>query len=205
MTTNRQQICIFAGSGTPSDPAIMAAAQKLGTQLGEGGYDLVYGGGTGGVMGAVAQAACAAGADVTAVTLEKYSHETQIDGAKVHTVVTEAERFKYFSASAPAAYFVLPGGPGSLREALQGLEEAVYGTGAPVILVKVGAYLDGIKQYFDLAVAAGMIKADKKDCLKIWSVDKGLDTVLASAASKLDDQRGEYLWLRTPHPSAKKL
>jgi uncharacterized protein (TIGR00730 family) len=185
MMLQRQKICVFAGSSTPADKSILDAAEKLGAKIAAAGYDLVYGGGTNGVMGAVAKAVRRAGADVTAVTLEKYSYEAQADGAKVDMVETEADRFKFFLSLSPAAYFVLPGGPGALREALQGLEEAVYGAGAPVILVKVGAYLDGIQQYFDLAVAAGMIRAAKKDCLKTWSVDEDLSAVLTKPASPL--------------------
>lgn len=181
--TNRPVVCVFAGSSTPLDSAIIDAAQKLGTQLGEAGYDLVYGGGTNGVMGAVAQAAQKAGANIIAITLEKYASEPQVNSATIKTVMTEAERFGAFLSCAPVACFVLPGGPGSLREAVQALEETVYASGAPVVLVQVGQYLDGIKQYFDLAVAAGMIKASKKDGLKLWSTDNSLEEVLPNHTS----------------------
>jgi hypothetical protein len=178
MSKSKEKLCLFAGSFLPSDPAIIEGAKKLGAKIGAGGYDLVYGGGTGGVMGIVAQAAKDAGSNILAVTLQKYADEEQIDGATIMLVETEAERFKAFTDTNPKAYFAMPGGPASLREALQSLEEAVYGSGSPVILVKIGAYLDGIKQYFDLAVQAGMIKDNKKDSLKLWYPDNELDEVL---------------------------
>jgi len=159
---SRPAVALFAGSSTPKDPAVMAAAEALGTALGRQGFDLIYGAGTQGVMGTVAKAAAAAGSHVTAVVLEKYAHEEQIAGATLISAKTEQERFALFSSHvSPVAYLVMPGGPGSLREALQGLEKAVYENGAPVVLVEAGPYLDGIRQYFNHAVAAGMIRADR--------------------------------------------
>jgi uncharacterized protein (TIGR00730 family) len=167
--SSRPVVAIFAGSSTPSDPVILEAAMLLGRKLGEAGYDIIYGGGTNGVMGAVAKAAQDAGAHVTAVVVDRYSHEAQWPGAELIPVKTEAERFDVLTKHrSPVAFFMLPGGPGALREAIQGLEGAVYDSGPCVVLVQAGAYLDGIKQYFDLAVGAGMISASKKDALKIW-------------------------------------
>lgn len=181
--TERPIVAIFAGSSTPRDHTIMEAAALLGRKLGEAGFDLVYGAGTGGVMGAVAkaaQAAQAAGAHVTAVVVHEYRHEEQLPGATIINVMTEQERFLLLSTHrSPVAYFALPGGPGSLRETLQQLEKGVYeGVPAPVILVQVGAYMDGIKQYFDAAIAAGLIKAEKKDRLKLWPATGDLAEVI---------------------------
>jgi uncharacterized protein (TIGR00730 family) len=179
----RPVISIFAGSSTPSDPRIMEAATALGKKLGEAGYDIVYGGGAQGVMGAVAKAALAAGAGVTALCLEKYAHEEQLPGAVCLPVRDEQHRFELLSTHGnPVAFFALPGGPGALREALQGLEKAVYEDGPPVVLVKVGGYLDGIKDYFDLAVGAGLIKASRQDKMRSWSVDGDVTAAISPSA-----------------------
>lgn len=179
--SQRPVVAVFAGSSTPNDPVIIEAAKKLGKKLAEAGYDLVYGGGDRGVMGAVAQAAHDAGAQITAVVVAKYAHEKQMPGAHIIPVVTENERFDILSNYRnPVAYFMLPGGPGALREALQGLEKAVYENGPNVILVQAGTYLDGIKQYFDQAVTAGLIAPGKKDTMKIWSPDGDIADVLPS-------------------------
>jgi len=178
MTSHRPKICVFAGAATPSDPAIIAAARQLGAQVGEGGYDLIYGGGTEGVMGAVASAAQAAGARITAITLRQYAHKPQLAEADITVVETELERFYLFTQQSPVAKFVLPGGPGSLREALQGLETAVYEDGPPVILVKVGEYLKGIKMYFDQALGSGLIAPAYKDRLRVWPVGSPLELVI---------------------------
>lgn len=184
MASIRPTVTVFAGSGTPNDPAIMNAARQLGATLGQAGYDIVYGGGDKGVMGETAQAAQEAGAHVTAIFPSIYAAEQQLPGAEVIHVATEQDRFQKLSThNNPVAFFVLPGGPGALREAMQGLEKAVYEDGPPVILVQTGGYLDGIRHYFDHAVAAGFIKASKKDALKTWSATSDLSNVLPLRAA----------------------
>ncbi len=175
----KPSVAIFAGSSTPADPAIMIAAEQLGTLLGKMGYDIAYGAGTQGVMGAVAKAAMAAGATVTAVVLKKYADEEQLPGAKLVFVDTEQERFKVLSTlNNPVACFALPGGPGTLREAMQGLELAIYEGGPKVVLVQVGAYLDGLKNTFDAAVTGGLIKPQHSDKLALWQIASGLEAIL---------------------------
>ncbi len=184
-SSSRPVVCLFAGSSTPKDPVILQAAQTLGTALGAQGFDLIYGAGTQGVMGAVAQAAAKAGSNITAVVFQKYAHEEQIPGATLIPVDTEQERFAAFMAAKNlVACLALPGGPGSLREALQGLEAAVYEDAAPLILVEAGPYLDGIKHYFAHAVEGGLIRPDRQAKLKTMAPDADLRQILAAPASQ---------------------
>ena len=187
-------VAIFAGSSTPEDPAILAAAVMVGKKLGEAGFDIVYGAGTGGVMGAVARAAQDAGAHVTAVVVHQYRDEEQLPGATLINVMTEQERFGILSTyRSPVAYFALPGGPGSIRETLQQLEKSVYeGVTAPVILVQVDDYMDGIKQYFDAALRGGMVKRDKKERLKLWPATGRLADVIPGLKGDDDGIPGLY-------------
>lgn len=175
----RPSVAVFAGSSTPSDPLIMEAAALVGRKLAEAGYDIVYGGGDMGVMGAVAKAAQAAGAGITAVTLEKYAHEKQLPDVNLVVVKDERARFDALTTQGnPVALIALPGGPGALREVLQGVEKAVYEEGPPVVLAKVGNYLDGILQYFNQAVSAGMIKSSKAGKILAWSLEDDIATIL---------------------------
>ena len=58
------RLCVFCGSSPGNKPEYLAAAQQLGTALAKAGIGLVYGGAQVGLMGAVADAALAAGGDV---------------------------------------------------------------------------------------------------------------------------------------------
>lgn len=157
----------------------MDTAVRLGIAIGQAGFALNYGGGKQGVMGAAAIAAHAAGAAVTAFALAKYSHETQIEGATVIPVADEAARFDAMTRGV-SAMIALPGGPGSMRETLQGLEKAVYENGAPVILAHAGDYLTGISDYFRQAVQTGLI--GRQHALKLCDWRPG--TPLASLVGK---------------------
>lgn len=180
--TTKPVMCVMAGSSDPADPLIKHIAEILGQRIGAEGYDIIYGGGTSGVMGCVATSARDAGANVRAITLEKYSHEPQIVGANISVVTTEAERFAAFAATENlAAFIALPGGPGSIREVMQALELAVYENGAPVILAQTADYLDGIEHYFQRALEAGMIKPEKANCLRTWNPHLTLVQIINAA------------------------
>ncbi len=171
-------VCLFAGSSTPNDPAIATTAKELGRTLGQEGYDVVVGGAVG-IMGIVATAARDAGAAVTIVAMEKYAHEEILDGATVLSVKSEAERFQVFCSQPNlAAHIALPGGPGTMREVMQGLEEAIYNNGVPVILAHAGDYMKGLRHFFDNAVAAGLVKPHFADRLKDWGTGDSITALI---------------------------
>ncbi|HVK41308.1 MAG TPA: TIGR00730 family Rossman fold protein, partial [Phenylobacterium sp.] len=60
-------VCVFCGSSPGGDPAFRAAAEAMGRQIAGRGLRLVYGGAKVGLMGAVADAALAAGGEVIGV------------------------------------------------------------------------------------------------------------------------------------------
>ncbi|HEY6355866.1 MAG TPA: hypothetical protein VIY30_15370 [Burkholderiaceae bacterium] len=61
------RVCVYCGSRPGSNPAFMRSAQQMGAAIGQRGWQLVYGGGRVGLMGALADAALAAGAEVDGV------------------------------------------------------------------------------------------------------------------------------------------
>ena len=180
MDKERKLICVFAGASTPQDNAIIDNARALGSAIGREGHDLIYGGGLNGVMGACAIAADAAGANVNVVNIDRYAHEVQLMNATVKVVADELERFRHLALLSGAdAMFALPGGPGTMREVLMGLESIVYDDNeAPLVLVKTPPYLDGVKSYFDHAVAVGLIKESKRNAMREWSPQQTLHSVL---------------------------
>ena len=61
-------LCVYCGSRLGADAAYETAARRVGTLIGQRGWQLVYGGGNAGLMGTVANAALAAGASVIGVS-----------------------------------------------------------------------------------------------------------------------------------------
>ncbi len=169
-------ICVFAGSEMPEDKNLVNIAKELGRSIGKEGYDILYGGGNKGLMGVVAKSAQKAGAKVYSITMEKFSHEPQLKDAEIEVAADEYHHFKMFMSKKPVANFVLPGGLGTLREAIQHLEEGDGST--PLVLVQAKGFLDGIKQYLNKSIDNGFIKGNKVNALLEWNVGDSITSLL---------------------------
>ena len=99
-----RSVCVFCGSNPGSDPVYLAAAKDVGTRLAMDGLVLVYGGARVGLMGAVADAALAAGGRVSGVIPKALvDKELAHDGlSELHTVSSMHER-KALMAMSPVA------------------------------------------------------------------------------------------------------
>jgi uncharacterized protein (TIGR00730 family) len=113
-------VAVFCGSRTGNDPAYRAAAQALGHGLAEAGIRLVYGGGRIGLMGVMADAALAAGGQVTGVIPEFLTRREVAHAAITELIVTDSmhsRKQRMFEAS--DAFISLPGGLGTLDETIE--------------------------------------------------------------------------------------
>jgi uncharacterized protein (TIGR00730 family) len=152
-------ICVFCGSSSGSDPAVVEAARSLGSAIATEGHRLVYGGGHVGLMGVVADAALAAGGPVTGVMTE------QLVGAEVaHTgltrleVVTSMHERKARMAELADGVIVLPGGFGTLDETFEIMTWNQLGLVAmPVVFLDVNGYFDALFEFVASSVRAGFV------------------------------------------------
>jgi uncharacterized protein (TIGR00730 family) len=115
-----QAVCVFCGSSVGEDPAYREAAVSVGKAVARAGLKLVYGGGRVGLMGAVADAALAAGGRVIGV-MPRALVEREIEHAalsELHVVETMHER-KTRMADLSDGFIALPGGAGTLEEFLE--------------------------------------------------------------------------------------
>ncbi|HID68364.1 MAG TPA: TIGR00730 family Rossman fold protein, partial [Roseibacterium sp.] len=113
----RLSLCVYCGSRSGVDPAYMAAATELGHLMAKAQIRLVYGAGDVGLMGAVARAAQASGAETFGV-IPTHLLDREVGKADINTfVITETmhERKKVMFMNGDAIV-VLPGGAGSLDE-----------------------------------------------------------------------------------------
>ena len=110
-------VCVYCGSRPGLNPAFADAAQHVGTWIGEHGGQLVYGGGRGGLMGIVADAALLAGGRVVgiipkALVEKEWAHR---GCTELHIVDTMHDR-KRMMAERVDAFLALPGGIGTFEE-----------------------------------------------------------------------------------------
>jgi uncharacterized protein (TIGR00730 family) len=111
-------ICVFCGSSNGARPAYADAAQQLGSMIGARGHNLVFGGGRNGLMGVVARAAHAAGAQVLGILpdfLRKIEVPLEPDSEDL-VIVPDMQIRKQKMLAAAHAFVVLPGGLGTLDE-----------------------------------------------------------------------------------------
>jgi uncharacterized protein (TIGR00730 family) len=188
------RICVFCGASPGNEPRYVAAARDVGEGLATRGIGLVYGGGRVGLMGAVADAALAAGGEVVGVIprglqLRELAHEGL---TTLHVVGSMHER-KARMAELAEGFVALPGGMGTLEELAEILTWAQLGLHArPCGLLDVAGYYDPLVAFLDRAVAEGFVRPDHRrllvvaqdpdallDAFAAWqppSVEKWIDT-----------------------------
>jgi uncharacterized protein (TIGR00730 family) len=118
-----RSICVYCGSRPGRDPAHMAAGRALGQSIAAHGLSLVYGGGTKGIMGAVAKGVLDSGGHVTGIIPEflmdmEATHDSLGDLSEV--IITEdmhQRKHKMFERA--DAFVTLPGGIGTLEEIVE--------------------------------------------------------------------------------------
>ena len=146
-----KSVCVFCGSQPGDDPAYEGAAWALGETLAAMGIELVYGGGHVGLMGAIADAALAAGGEVTGVMpralVDREIAHTGL--SRLHVVGSMHER-KAMMSELSEGFVALPGGSGTLEEFFEVLTWAQLGEhGKPCGLLNVAGYYDPLLAVFD--------------------------------------------------------
>jgi len=115
-----QSVCVYCGSGTGLNPAYVAAARRLGSDLAEAGIGLVYGGGKLGLMGEVARSTIKAGGHVTGIIPEFLVQREQMMDSVHRLIVTQNMHERKMTMFEHADAFVaLPGGIGTLEELVE--------------------------------------------------------------------------------------
>lgn len=160
---------MYCGSADGNDPRFLADASALGAELAAAGFGVVYGGANVGLMGAVADAALAGGAEVIGVLPEVLAgREIAHSGlTRLETVPTMHQRKARMVALADA-FLVLPGGYGTLDELLEIVTWAQLQIHAkPCVLVNTAGYWTGLLAFLDSAVAAGFLKPENRKLTQV--------------------------------------
>ena len=178
-----RRVAVYCGSANGNDPAYLADARALGAAIAAAGLGLVYGGASVGLMGAVADAALAGGADVIGI-LPNVLAGKEIAHAgltRLELVSTMHER-KARMAELADAFLILPGGYGTLEELLEVVTWAQLRLHAkPVILINTAGYWDGLLAFLDTAVAGGFLKPKNRTLLIVTaSAEQAVEMALAA-------------------------
>ena len=157
-------LCVFCGANPGNHPRIVEIAAELGRVIGDGGHQLVYGGGRVGLMGTVADAVLEAGGTVVGVIPQALADREVAHNGLTELVVTDTMHTRKQSmCDRSDGVITLPGGYGTLDEVMEILTWNQIGTiRKPVAFLDVEidgrGYFDSLFRFFDEAVAAGLIK-----------------------------------------------
>ncbi len=183
-------VCVYCGSRPGARPGYLALARSLGTAIGRRGWQLVYGGGRAGLMGAVAEATLAAGGRVVGVIPESLM-KPEVGHAgldELHVVQTMHER-KQLMAERSQAFIAMPGGIGTFEELFEVWTWRHLGYhDRPLGLLETEGYWAPLLGFLQHAVAEGFMGADQMAMLQVDDqVERLLDRLAASAGNPDDD------------------
>ena len=184
MTAKR--VAVYCGSAPGSDPAFLAEAKALGTAIADAGLGLVYGGASIGLMGAVADAALAGGAEVIGVLPEILSgSEIAHRGLTRFEMVPTMHERKALMVKLADAFLMLPGGYGTLDEMMEIVTWKQLRLHAkPCVLINTACYWDGLLSFLDFAVRAGFLKPENRRLLEVAATaEEAVQRVMASELS----------------------
>ena len=143
-------ICVFCSSSEGIDPAFFAVAEDLGRAMTDGGHQLVYGGASVGLMGALARSVKRHGGRVVGVIPRSLQdRELAFTGADELIVTNDLRDRKGIMEERSDAFLTLPGGFGTLEETIEILTLRQLGLHRkPVVILNAGGFYDPLLHLF---------------------------------------------------------
>lgn len=162
-----RRVCVYCASSPGTNPAITTAARALAEQLAGEGLELVYGGGTVGLMGLIADTVMERGGTVRGVIpTQLFPREIAHRGLTELIEVSSMHERKTKMFELADAFIALPGGFGTLEELAEVTTWAQLGIhDKPIGLLNVDGYYDGLVQWLGRAVHDALLSADNRTLL----------------------------------------
>ena len=135
-------VCVYCGSGPGTNPHFVEAAHALGKNFAENNIRLVYGGGSVGLMGAVAKSALDHGGTVTGIIPDFLrARENALTRVQEMIVTPDMHERKRLMFERSDAFVALPGGIGTLEELVEQLTWQQLGRHAkPILLANIDGF-----------------------------------------------------------------
>ena len=178
-------VCVYCGSGSGTNPRFMEAAIALGKVFAENNIRLVYGGGSVGLMGAVAQSVLDHGGSVTGIIPEflraRENGLTRIQETVITPDMHERKRLMFERSD---AFVALPGGVGTLEELVEQMTWQQLGRHSkPVLLANIDNFWEPLLALLSHMRATEFIRPTLSvDILKAERVEDILPRLRAAAA-----------------------
>ena len=155
-----KRLAVYCGSASPADPRYIELARQVGDTLAQRGIGVVYGGGKLGLMGALADAALAAGGEVIGVIPEALvNSEVAHRGCTALHVVPGMHERKLAFTNLSDGFLTIPGGVGTMDELWEAVSWAQLGYHAkPVGLLNAFGFFDHLLAFNHHMAEVGFIR-----------------------------------------------
>jgi hypothetical protein len=144
-------LCVYCGSSPGTDPAFVATAQSFGKILAENGVHLVYGGGSVGLMGALANAVLDHGGAATGI-IPEFLTKKERPGRRAQELIVTADMHERKRTMFDRAdgFVALPGGIGTLEEVVEQMTWAQLGRHKkPILIANINGYWDPLLELIE--------------------------------------------------------
>ena len=166
MSAKLKSICVNCASSPGVHPEYVEVSRELGTLLAQRGISLVYGGSNVGLMGEVANSALSQGGEVIGVITEELNKKVGHQGLRELKVVPTMHERKTKMFQLSDGFIVMPGGLGTLEEAMEVLTWAQLGLHSkPVGFLNVRGYFDRLMDFLDHAVDQRFLKTEHRQMI----------------------------------------
>jgi len=171
-----KNVCVFCGSNVGLSAKYRDAATEMGRLLVSQGSGLVYGGGSIGLMGVIADAVLASGGNVIGVIPERLALVELVHaGVQDMRIVPSMHARKALMAELSDAFIALPGGYGTFEELFEVITWAQLGIHTkPIGLLNTSGYYDHLLSFIDRTIQDGFIKPKHRDLFIIESDPQAL-------------------------------
>lgn len=186
-----RSVCVYCGSSPGRDEIYVKAGHLLGRSIARAGLRLVYGGGTKGVMGAVAEGALKAGGKVTGIIprflINKEATETALDRLDELSITDNMHERKHKMFEKSDAFVALPGGIGTVEEIVEIMTWAQLGHHRkPIVFGNVNGFWDPMTALLDHMSAEGFIHTAQRVKPLVVNDPEAIVAAIMVAGSSVD-------------------
>ena len=180
LSNNIKNICVFAGSSLGNREIYSESAKLLAKEIVSNGYNIVFGGGSNGLMGILADSAIENEGYIIGVITERLDDiEVGHPGLNELVVVDTMHARKKLMAEKSDAIICLPGGVGTWEEFFESLTWNQLGIQSkPIVILNIENYYATLKEFVNNAVAEGFLpKSTSKELIFVDTIEEAMDEI----------------------------
>ena len=186
-----RSVCVYCGSSPGRNEIYAKAGHLLGRSIAKAGLRLIYGGGTKGIMGAVAEGALKAGGKVTGIIprflINREATETALDRLDELLITDNMHERKHRMFEKSDAFVALPGGIGTVEEIVEIMTWGQLGHHRkPIVFANVNGFWDPMLSLLDHMAAEGFIHTAKRVQPLVINDPEAIVAAIMVAGSSVD-------------------